>query len=46
MNNELMFIYGFTLMTITCTVVMVEILSYKIASIWHKKIINKGVIYE
>ena len=34
MDDDLMFIYGLTLMAITCTVVMVEFLSFIIASIW------------
>ena len=37
MDDDAMFIYGFTLAAITCTVVLVNILASDIALIWKKK---------
>lgn len=45
MDDDLMFIYGFTLMTITSVTFLFIFLSESIASIWKKKKIKKGESY-
>ena len=46
LDDDLMFIYGFTLMALTCTIVLVAIFSSIIESIWKKKKIKKERNYE
>ena len=41
-DDELMFIYGFTLMAITCTIVLVFMFSGVIASLWENKNKKRG----
>lgn len=45
MDDDLMFIYGFTLMAITSVTFLLIFLSESIASIWKKKKIKKGEEY-
>lgn len=37
MDDELMFIFGFTLMALTCTTVLILIFSVFISSVWETK---------